>query len=75
MPQMTEQEAGILDDLLTHTTPVLTDIPGVFEHQDTVLDALDNVRAQYLITKPADSGKTPVQIIGNMVRRELTVNK
>jgi hypothetical protein len=69
---MTEQEA---DELLTHTTPVLTDIPGVFERQDNLLDALDKVSAQYLITKAAASGQTPAQIIGNMVRRELAVNE
>jgi hypothetical protein len=72
---MSEQEADALDELLTNTTPVLTDSPGIFERQDNLLDALDKVSAQYLITKAAASGQTPAQVIGKMVRKELAVNE
>jgi hypothetical protein len=74
MARMTEQEADELDELLTRTTPELTDVPGMFERQDNLLNALDRVSANYILTKATSTGQTPAQVIGKMVRRELAVN-
>jgi hypothetical protein len=73
MARMTEQEADELDELLTRTNPELTDIPGMFERQDNLLNALDRLSANYILTKAHSTGQTPSQVIGNMVRRELAV--
>ncbi|GMO25961.1 MAG: hypothetical protein Pg6A_13240 [Termitinemataceae bacterium] len=71
MTKMTEEEADALDELLTRTTPELTDIPGMFERNDNLLNALDKVSANYILTKAHATGETPAQVIGSMVRREL----
>ena len=37
MPTMTDEEADALDELLTKTTPHLTNIPGIFARQRALL--------------------------------------
>jgi len=45
MAHMTDEEADALDELLTNTTPRLTNVPGVFVRQRALLNALDNITA------------------------------
>jgi hypothetical protein len=71
MARMTEKEAAALDDLLTKTTPRLTGIPGIFARQKALLGALDSVAANYIKTKAEAAHKSPAEIIGQMVRKEL----
>jgi hypothetical protein len=47
MPNMTDEEAEALDELLTKTTPKLTNIPGIFARQRDLLGNLDEVTANY----------------------------
>ncbi|MDR2597151.1 MAG: hypothetical protein LBC76_07525 [Treponema sp.] len=74
MPVMTDEEADALDELLTQTTPQLTKIPGVFARQRALLSALDEVTANYIITKAEAFHKTPSEIIGELVREKIAVS-
>jgi hypothetical protein len=74
MPKMTDEEADALDELLTRTTPKLTNIPGVFARQRALLASLDDVAANYILTRAETSHKTPSEIIGELVREKIAVN-
>jgi hypothetical protein len=74
MPTMTDEEADALDELLTQTTPRLTNIPGVFARQRALLGALDEVAANYVLTKAEAFHKTPSEIIGELVREKIAVS-
>jgi hypothetical protein len=69
---MTEAEADALDELYTKTIPpVRTGVGGPLTRQRDLLRSLDEVTANYLITKAKTEHKTPAQIIGELVRKEL----
>jgi hypothetical protein len=74
MADMTDEEYDALDEMLTKTTPPLTNIPGIFARQRALLDALDEVSANYIITKAEAFHKTPAEVIGEMVREKIAVN-
>ena len=74
MPTMTDEEADALDELLTKTTPKLTNIPGIFARQRALLGALDEVSANYILTKAEACHKTPAEIIGELVREKIAVS-
>jgi hypothetical protein len=71
MKRMTLEEAKALDNLLTETDPEFTDIPGVFAKQRNLLDALDVVSKNYIQTRSEAAHKTPAEIVGELVRKEL----
>jgi hypothetical protein len=71
MADMTDEEYDELDELLTRTTPELTNIPGVFARQRVLLDCLDIVAANYIQTRAKATNQTPSQIIGQLVREKL----
>ena len=75
MPDMTDEEYDALDDLLTKTTPRLTNVPGIFARQRALLNALDEVAANYILTKAEAFHKTPSEIIGEMVREKIAVSQ
>jgi hypothetical protein len=68
---MSDKEYDALDELLTHTDPELTGIPGVFASQRTLLGLLDTVTANYIRTRAEATHQTAAQVIGAMVRREI----
>ena len=74
MPHMTDEEYDALDELLTKTTPRLTKVTGPLTRQHQLLDALDIVAKNYIITKAEAFHKTPSEIIGEMVREKIAVN-
>ncbi|MDR0455906.1 MAG: hypothetical protein LBH20_04380 [Treponema sp.] len=74
MPVMTDEEADDLDELLTQTTPRLTNIPGVFARQCALLGALDEVASNYILTRAEAVKKTPAEIIGELVREKIAVS-
>jgi len=74
MPNMTDEEADVLDELLTKTTPKLTNIPGIFARQRDLLGNLDEVTANYILTKAEAYQKTPSEIIKDLVREKITVS-
>jgi hypothetical protein len=71
---MTDEEADALDELLTRTNPRLTNIPGVFARQRALLGVLDEVAANYIITRAEAMHKKPSEIIGELVREKITVS-
>ena len=71
---MTDEEYDALDELLTKTTPRLTKVTGPLTRQRQLLDALDEVSANYIMTKAEAFHKTPSEIIGEMVREKIAVN-
>jgi hypothetical protein len=74
MPNMTDEEADALDELLTKTTPKLTNIPGIFARQRALLGNLDEVTANYILTKAEAYHKTPSEIIRDLVREKIAVS-
>jgi hypothetical protein len=68
---MTDEEYAALDRYLTQTTPELTNIPGVFASQRALLNYLDTVSANYIMTMAEANNQTPAQVIGKMVRHEI----
>jgi len=74
MPVMTDEEADALDELLTNTTPRLTNIPGIFARQRALLGTLDEVTANYLITRAEALHKKPSDIISDLVREKIAVS-
>jgi hypothetical protein len=75
MSVITDKEADALDELLTQSTPRLTNIPGVFARQRALLGALDELTANYLLTQAQAAQKTPSEIIGEMVRERISASK
>jgi hypothetical protein len=73
MPKMTDEEADALDELLTKTNPKLTNIPGIFARQKALLGNLDEVTANYILTKAEANQKTPSEIIRDLVREKIAV--
>ena len=74
MAIMTDEEADALDELLTKTTPRLTNIPGIFAQQRALLGALDEITANYIITKAEALQKKPSDIIGELVREKIAIS-
>jgi len=74
MSTMTDEEADALDELLTKTNLKLTNIPGIFARQRALLGSLDEVAANYILTKAEASNKTPTEIIGELVREKIAVS-
>ena len=74
MPHMTDEEYDALDELLTKTTPRLTKTTGPLTRQRQLLDALDIVARNYIITKAEAFHKMPSEIIGEMVRERITAS-
>jgi hypothetical protein len=72
MPDMTEEEYKALDELITQTTPKLkTGVGGVLTRQRELLKLLDDVSANYIQTRAEATNKTPSQIIGELIRKEI----
>jgi hypothetical protein len=69
---MTDEEADALDEYYTQNTIMPSSgKPGLFARQRALLDALDDVAAHYILSRAKAAHKTPAQIIGEMVRKEL----
>ena len=76
MSMLTEEEADILDELLTNTTPeVNPNVEGSFikSHRLGMMVALDRFSAEYLQSRMLATKQTPTELISNMIRREMAV--
>ena len=72
MPRLTDEEYAALDEKWTQETPVVNfSRPGMFARQRILLESLDTVTANYIHIRSEADQKTPAQIIGAMVRREM----
>ena len=73
MADMTDEEYDALDELWTKTTPKVNFTqPGVFARQRALLDVLDKVTANYIITRAEATNQTPAQVISKIVQKEIT---
>ncbi|MCL2245062.1 MAG: hypothetical protein FWC03_11460 [Treponema sp.] len=72
MKTMTDEEADALDEYYTKNPPrVDPSKNGGFAKKSFKLIAIDDLSADYLITKALSDHKTPDQIINEMVREKL----
>ena len=72
MPRLTDEEYAELDEKWTRETPEVNfSRPGMFARQRLLLESLDTVAANYIHVLAKAAGKTPAQIIGTMVRKEM----
>ncbi|GAB6391033.1 MAG: hypothetical protein MdMp014T_0406 [Treponematales bacterium] len=74
MARMTEEEADALDEYYTKNPPKVDPRRkgGVFTRQREMLDVLDRVSADYIMTQAMAANKMPVEVIGEMVRERIT---
>ena len=68
---MTDEEYDVLDEEMTKADLKLTNIPGPFARQDILLETLDIVTRNYIITIAETTHKTPSRVIGDMVREKI----
>ena len=76
MAEMTEKEADYWDEYYTKNPPKVDPTrkgTGFFTRRKTLgrTITVDTLSADYLMTKALATHKTPADIIGEMVRREL----
>jgi len=72
MPRLTDEEYAALDEKWTRETPMVNfSRPGMFARQRFLLESLDTVAANYIHIRAEVDHKTPAQIIGAMVRKEM----
>jgi len=75
MADMTDEEYNALDERWTKTTPKVNfNRPGIFARQRALLDVLDKVTANYILTRAEATNQTPAQIIGKIVHQEIAAN-
>jgi hypothetical protein len=64
MTDMTEEEYDALDERWTQTTPKINfERPGVFARQRSLLEILDKVTANYIITRAEATNQTPPRLL------------
>jgi len=72
MPDLTEEEYDALDEYWTKNTPkVGPNGTGFVSRREARLFGLDDLSADYLLTKAIADHKTPAEIINEMVRERL----
>jgi hypothetical protein len=72
MPDLTEEEYNALDEYWTKNTPkVGPNGTGFVSRREARIFGLDDLTADYLLTKAIADHKTPAKIIGEMVRERL----
>jgi hypothetical protein len=72
MPRMTEEEADAMDIYFTENTIMpVHGKPGLLAQRREQMLAVDALSAQYFKTKAAAEHKTTMEVIGELVRREL----
>jgi hypothetical protein len=76
MARMTEEEADALDEYYTKNPPKVdtTKKGGRFTRQRELLDILDEVSSDYIISRSISTNKMPIQIIGEMVRERIAAS-
>jgi hypothetical protein len=74
MARMTDEEAEKLDEYYTENTIMPTGKPGFFARRARArMVILDDFTATYLEGKAEAERKTPADIIGDLVRNEISV--
>ncbi|MDR1430134.1 MAG: hypothetical protein LBI85_07560 [Spirochaetaceae bacterium] len=73
MARMTEEEAGALDEYYTQNPPKVDPRKkgGFFTRQRELIEVLDQVSADYIMSRAMAAKKLPAQIIGELVREKI----
>jgi len=75
MARMTEEEADALDEEITNADITLKPGEGgIFTRQRELIDALDRVSADYIITRAMATNKMPLQILGEVVHEKISAS-
>ena len=76
MARMTEEEADALDEYYTKNPPKVDPSKkgGIFTRQRELIDILDGVSADYIMSHSTLTNKMPAQIIGEMVRERISAS-
>ena len=76
MNEMTDEEADYWDEFFTQNPPQVDPAKrgGYFTRQRELLNVLDKTAADYILTKAETAHKSPAQIIGEMVYREISLS-
>jgi hypothetical protein len=75
MKDLTDEEYDALDEELTRTIPKLgPNGTGFLSQREARRMGLDNLSVNYLWTKAVADHKTPAQIIGELVRKEIALS-
>jgi hypothetical protein len=75
MARMTEEEANALDEEITNADISLKPSNGgIFTRQRELLDALDRVSIDYIMTRAIATNKMPLQILGEMVHEKIAAS-
>ena len=75
MTDMTDEEYEALDERWTKTTPKVNfSRPGIFARQRALLEVLDRVTANYIITRAEATSQTPAQVISKIIHKEITAD-
>jgi len=76
MARMTEEEADYWDEYYTKNPPKVDPSKkgGYFTRQRELLDVLDKVSADYIMSCSMSTNKMPAQIIGEMVRERIAAS-
>jgi len=72
MARMTEDEANALDEKITNAEIILKQGKGgIFTRQRELLDALDRVSIDYIMTRAMATNKMPINILSEMVHEKI----
>ena len=72
MARMTEEEAEALSEDISNADITLKPgSEGIFMRQRKLIDALDRVSAEYIITRALAANKMPLQILGEVVHEKI----
>ena len=79
MPDLTEEEYDALDEYYTKNPPILDPAKrgtGFFTQRTAAARTItvDNFAASYLTTRAIADHKTPAEIIGELVRKEIAAS-
>jgi hypothetical protein len=76
MKEMTDEEAEYWDEFFTKNPPKIDPAKkgGYFTRQRELLDMLDQVSADYIMTRALSTKKMPVEIIGELVREKIAAS-
>ena len=75
MARMTEEEADALDKEITNADITLKPGEGgIFTRQRKLIDALDRVSADYIMTLAIAKNKMPLQILSEVVHEKIAAS-
>jgi hypothetical protein len=76
MAQMTDEEADYWDEYFTKNPPKVDPSKkgGYFTQQRELLNVLNQVSADYILSRSMSTNKMPAQIIDEMVQQQMTAS-